>query len=307
MQFRQGRQVPWQHVTFPGLSLPQAWPVLKLRVASGAGGATGTIRPTYKQKRSVSLLSMANETFFSLQGQVAVVTGAGQGIGEGIATRLAAAGARVAILDMNQAAAEEVAGRLKGVGVHCDVSSSASVQKAIEAVVQKLGPVEILVNNAGIAGRTLRLWELDESDMDQVYAVNQKGVFLMCKAVISSMMEKGYGRILNVASIAGKEGNPTLVPYSCTKAAVINLTKALAKEVAGKGDITVNAISPAVIRTKILDTLAKETVQYMISRIPMGRTGTIEEIAALVHFLVSREASFTTGQCYDISGGRATY
>jgi 3-oxoacyl-[acyl-carrier protein] reductase len=132
-------------------------------------------------------------------------------------------------------------------------------------------------------------------------------VFLTCRAVISEMLAQGYGRILNVASIAGKEGNPTLIPYSSTKAAVIGLTKALAKEVAGKGNITVNAISPAVIRTKILDTMAKETVQYMISKIPMGRTGTVEEIAALVHFLVSRESSFTTGQCYDISGGRATY
>ncbi|HTS67427.1 MAG TPA: SDR family NAD(P)-dependent oxidoreductase [Terriglobia bacterium] len=250
---------------------------------------------------------MANENFFSLQGQVAIVTGGGQGIGEGIAARLAEAGARVAVLDTNRAAAEEVAGRVKGVGAFCDVSSATSVRQAIEEVQRKLGPIQILVNNAGIAGRTLPLWELEENDLDQVYAVNHKGVFLMCRAVISGMLSRRYGRILNVASIAGKEGNPTLIPYSSTKAAVIGLTKALAKEVAGKGDITVNAISPAVIRTKILDTIAPETIQYMVSRIPMGRTGTIEEIAALVHFLVSREASFTTGQCYDISGGRATY
>jgi 3-oxoacyl-[acyl-carrier protein] reductase len=250
---------------------------------------------------------MANETFFSLQGQVAVVTGGGQGIGEGIATRLGQAGARLAILDTNRAAAEAVALRLKGIGLHCDVSSASSVQAAIEEVRRQLGPIQILVNNAGITGRTVPLWELEESDLDQVYAVNLKGVFLMCHAVISEMLAQGYGRILNVASIAGKEGNPTLIPYSCTKAAVIGLTKALAKEVAGKGNITVNAISPAVIRTKILDAIAKETVQYMVSRIPMGRTGTIEEIAALVHFLVSKESSFTTGQCYDISGGRATY
>jgi len=260
---------------------------------------------TSKQEGAFS--SMANENFFTLQGQVAVVTGAGQGIGEGIATRLSQAGARVAILDTNRAAAEEVASRIQGVGLHCDVSSSVSVQQAIEEVQRQLGPIEILVNNAGIAGRSLPLWELEESDLDQVYAVNFKGVYLMCQAVIRGMLAQGYGRILNVASIAGKEGNPTLIPYSSTKAAVIGLTKALAKEVAGKGNITVNAISPAVIRTKILDTVAKETVQYMVNRIPMGRTGTIEEIAALVHFLVSREASFTTGQCYDISGGRATY
>jgi NAD(P)-dependent dehydrogenase (short-subunit alcohol dehydrogenase family) len=250
---------------------------------------------------------MTNENFFSLQGQVAVVTGAGQGIGEGIATRLSQAGARVAVLDMNRDTAEESAQRLKGIGLHCDVSSAASVQSALEEVGRQLGPIQILVNNAGITGRTLPLWELEESDLDQVYAVNLKGVFLACRTVIPEMLAQGYGRILNVASIAGKEGNPTLIPYSSTKAAVIGLTKALAKEVAGKGNITVNAISPAVIRTKILDSMAKETVQYMISKIPMGRTGTIEEIAALVHFLVSRESSFTTGQCYDISGGRATY
>jgi 3-oxoacyl-[acyl-carrier protein] reductase len=250
---------------------------------------------------------MANEGFFSLQGQSAVVTGAGRGIGEGIAVRLSQAGAKVAILDMNREAAEEVALRIKGVGVGCDVSSAASVKSALEEIGRQIGPIQILVNNAGITGRTVPLWDLEESDLDQVYAVNLKGVFLMCRAVISGMLAQGYGRILNVASIAGKEGNPTLIPYSCTKAAVIGLTKALAKEVAGKGDITVNAISPAVIRTKLLDTVAKETVQYMVSRIPMGRTGTIEEIAALVHFLVSRESSFTTGQCYDISGGRATY
>jgi 3-oxoacyl-[acyl-carrier protein] reductase len=250
---------------------------------------------------------MADETFFSLQGQVAVITGAGQGIGEGIAVRLSEAGARVALLDTNRATAEDAAQRLKGIGVHCDVRSAVSVQSAIDEVRRKLGPIQILVNNAGITGRTLPLWELDENDLDQVYAVNFKGVFLTCKAVIAEMLSQGYGRILNIASIAGKEGNPTLIPYSSTKAAVIGLTKALAKEVAGKGNITVNAISPAVIRTKILDGVARETVQYMISKIPMGRTGTIEEIAALVHYLVSREASFTTGQCYDISGGRATY
>jgi 3-oxoacyl-[acyl-carrier protein] reductase len=250
---------------------------------------------------------MANENFFSLQGQVAVVTGAGQGIGEGIATRLGQAGARVAVLDMNRASAEASAQRLKGIGLECDVSSAASVQSAMEEVRRQLGPSQILVNNAGITGRTLPLWKLDENDLDQVYAVNLKGVFLACRAVIPEMLAQGYGRILNVASIAGKEGNPTLIPYSSTKAAVIGFTKALAKEVVAKGNITVNAISPAVIRTKLLDAMAKETVQYMVSKIPMGRTGTIEEIAALVHFLVSRESSFTTGQCYDISGGRATY
>lgn len=250
---------------------------------------------------------MTESTFFSLQGQVAVVTGGGQGIGEGITRRLASAGARVAVLDLKRDLAQSVAAAVGGVAVECDVSSPLSVGEALQRVAHDIGPVDILVNNAGIAGRTLPLWELNEHDLDSVYAVNVRGVFLTCKAVIQGMLERRYGRILNVASIAGKEGNPTLGPYSASKAAVIAFTKSLAKEVAGKGDITVNSIAPAVIRTTILDGLAKETVSYMVSKIPMGRTGTVEEVAALVHFLVSKEASFTTGQCYDISGGRATY
>lgn len=250
---------------------------------------------------------MDNQSFLSLQGQIAVVTGAAQGIGQGIAQRLHAAGARIAVLDLNEDDAGAVARSIGGLGLKCDVASTTSVENAIQEVRHLLGPIDILVNNAGITGRTLPLWQLDESDLDQVYAVNLKGVFLMCRAVVEEMLGRRYGRIVNVASIAGKEGNPTLIPYSSTKAAVICLTKALAKEVAGRGDITVNSISPAVVQTPILDAISKETVQYMISRIPMGRTGKIEEIAALVHFLASREASFTTGQCYDISGGRATY
>jgi len=250
---------------------------------------------------------MSQQDFFSLDGRVAVVTGGGQGIGEGIAQRLHAAGARVAVLDLNQAAAETVARSTGGVGLKCDVASAASVEDAIKEVRKQLGPIDILVNNAGITGRTLPLWQLDEAELDRVYAVNLKGTFLMCRAVIAEMMERRYGRIVNIASISGKEGNPTMIPYSSTKAAVICLTKALAKEVVGKGDITVNSIAPAVVQTKILDTVEPQTVAYMVSKIPMGRTGKIEEIAALVHYLASREASFTTGQCYDISGGRATY
>jgi 3-oxoacyl-[acyl-carrier protein] reductase len=153
--------------------------------------------------------------------------------------------------------------------------------------------------------------------MEQTVAVNLIGPFLLCKAVIGSpgdesskpsgMLGRRYGRIVNIASIAGKEGNPTLIPYSASKAGLINLTKALAKEVVGRGDITVNAISPAVIRTKMLDTVPQSTIDYMISKIPMGRTCEISEVAALVHYLASPESSFCTGQCYDISGGRATY
>jgi 2-dehydro-3-deoxy-L-rhamnonate dehydrogenase (NAD+) len=188
-----------------------------------------------------------------------------------------------------------------------DVCSQDQVAEAIKLAEQQLGPLSILVNNAGITGRTDLSWNLDVDEVRGVFEVNLIGPFLFCKCAVPGMLERRYGRIVNVGSIAGKEGNPTLMPYSASKAAVIALSKSLAKELAGKGDITVNAISPAVIRTAILDTIAPGTVEYMISKIPMGRTGTIDEVAALVHYLVSPEASFTTGQCYDISGGRATY
>jgi NAD(P)-dependent dehydrogenase (short-subunit alcohol dehydrogenase family) len=245
--------------------------------------------------------------FFGLNDRVALVTGAGQGIGEGIARRLHAAGARIAVFDQNLELARSVAADLDGIGLGGDVRVAGDVVAAIDRAEAALGPLSILVNNAGITGRTDVSWNLDVEELRTVLDVNVVGPFLFCKALIPRFLERGYGRVVNVASIAGKEGNPTLLPYSASKAAVIALTKSLAKEVAGKGDITVNAIAPAVIRTAILDGLAPSTVEYMISKIPMGRTGTIEEVAALVHYLASSESSFTTGQCYDISGGRGTY
>jgi 2-dehydro-3-deoxy-L-rhamnonate dehydrogenase (NAD+) len=245
--------------------------------------------------------------FFQLDGQAALVTGAGSGIGAGIARRLHAAGARIAIFDRNATLAGTVAAELDGLSVVGDVTAPDEVNEAVAIADRELGPLSIVVNNAGIPGRTDVTWKLEVDEVRRVFEVNMIGPFLVCKAVVPRLLERGYGRIVNVASIAGKEGNPTLMPYSASKAAVIALTKSLAKELAGKADITVNAISPAVIRTAILDEIAPATVDYMVSKIPMGRTGTIDEVAALVHYLVSPEASFTTGQCYDISGGRATY
>jgi NAD(P)-dependent dehydrogenase (short-subunit alcohol dehydrogenase family) len=205
------------------------------------------------------------------------------------------------------ALAKAVAAEVNGLPLVGDVTASDDVNGAVANAERELGPLSIVVNNAGITGRTDLTWNLDVDEVRRVFEVNMIGPFLFCKTMVPRLLERGYGRIVNVASIAGKEGNPTLMPYSASKAAVIALTKSLAKELAGKGDITVNAISPAVIRTAILDGIAPATVDYMVSKIPMGRTGTIDEVAALVHYLVSPEASFTTGQCYDISGGRATY
>jgi 3-oxoacyl-[acyl-carrier protein] reductase len=245
--------------------------------------------------------------FFRLDGKVALVTGGAQGIGAAICRRLAAAGARVGVFDRDAARAQRVAIDIGGFAAAGDVTSEADVETAVEDVQHHAGPIDILVNNAGITGKSAPLWQLSERDWQEVLAVNVIGPVLCSKAVVGAMRERRYGRIVNIASIAGKEGNPHLGPYSASKAALIALTKSLAKELVGQGDITVNAISPAVIATPILDGLPQTTIDYMVSRIPMGRTGKPEEVAALVHYLASAEASFTTGQCYDISGGRATY
>ena len=245
---------------------------------------------------------------FDLAGQTAIVTGAATGIGEAIARRLAAAGATVAIADMDVAGAGTVAQSIGGGSfpVQLDVSDASSVLAAVAQVMARTKRVDILVNNAGLAGKAAPIWEQSEADWHKIIAVNVTGVFHTCRAVLPHMREQKYGRIVNIASIAGKEGNPNMGPYSATKAAVIGLTKSIGKEVATEG-ICVNAVAPAVIRTKILEQLTEAQVNYMTDRIPMKRTGTPEEIAAVVHFLSSPDCSFVTAQCYDASGGRATY
>jgi 3-oxoacyl-[acyl-carrier protein] reductase len=245
---------------------------------------------------------------FQLTGQTAIVTGAATGIGEAIARRLARAGATIAVADLNAEGAEAVAASIGGesFGVAIDISLSGSVKQAVAGVLKRRGRIDILVNNAGLGGKAAPLWEQTDEDWQRVIAVNMTGVFNCCRAVITHMRERKYGRIVSIASIAGKEGNPNMTGYSATKAAVIGFTKSLAKEVALDG-ICVNAVAPAVIRTKILDQLTPAQVDYMTERIPMRRTGTTEEIAAVAHFLASPDCSFVTGQCYDASGGRATY
>ena len=251
---------------------------------------------------------VCHSTMFSLAGRTAIVTGAATGIGEAIATRLAEAGATVAVVDLNLPGAQQVAGALPNASfaIEADVAVAASVSRAVDQVLRKTGRIDILVNNAGIAGPAAFIWEQTDEDWQRNIAINLTGVFNFCRAVIPHMRSRSYGRIVNVASIAGKEGNPRMTPYSATKAGVIGLTKSLGKEVATDG-ICVNAVTPAVVQTQILDQLTPEQVAYMTDRIPMRRTGRPEEIAYVVHFLASTECSFVTAQCYDASGGRATY
>jgi len=250
-------------------------------------------------------------SYFDLSSQAALVTGAGRGIGAGVCERLARAGAHVGVADLDFAAATAVAERLAAEGleafpVELDVADKSSVGSAIRTVVSRCGRLDVLVNNAGIAGKAAPVWEQSDEDWQSVLDVDLTGVFYCCRAALPHMLERDYGRVVNIASLAGKEGNPNMTAYSAAKAGVIALSKSIAKETATK-NICVNAVSPTVIRTPILDQLNPEQVEYMTSRIPRGRTGTIEEVAAVVHFLASPDCSFVTGQCYDVSGGRATY
>jgi 3-oxoacyl-[acyl-carrier protein] reductase len=244
----------------------------------------------------------------SLDKKTALVTGAARGIGLAIASRLAADGARVALLDLDGAAADAAAKRVGGgaIALAADVTRAADVDAAVHRVVAEWGRLDILVNNAGITGRSFPIWELSDEDWRRVIDADLTSVFLCCRAAVRVMLGQGSGRIINIASIAGKEGNPTLVPYSAAKAGVIGLTKALAKEVCTRG-ILVHAIAPAVIGTELLRQMEKSTVDLLVSKIPMGRVGRPEEVAALAAWLASDDCSFTTGAVHDLSGGRATY
>ncbi len=247
---------------------------------------------------------------FDLYGKMAVVTGGAQGIGRAIAKRLIESGAMIAIWDRDEAAARKTAGeiaqsrRVEAFAV--DVTSQADIERAREATMLALGRIDILVNNAGISGPNAPTWEYPPDAWSQVMRVNLDGPFLCCRAVVPSMIAQNYGRIVNVASVAGKEGNPNAPAYSASKAGVIALTKTLGKELAGY-DIAVNCVTPAAARTAIFDQMKQEHVDYMLSKIPRGRFVTVEEIASVVAFCASAECSFSTGAVFDISGGRATY
>ncbi len=240
-----------------------------------------------------------------LKGRVAAITGGARGIGYAIAARFLQSGAKVALWDI--AGAEQSASRLQGaIGVAMDVTQEKSVAGAVAETERRLGPIDILVAGAGITGPTLTVADYPLDAWQTVIDIDLTGVFLCNRAVVPGMSRRNYGRIVNIASIAGKEGNPKAAAYAAAKAGVIGLTKALGKELAATG-VRVNCVAPAVIKTDILDQVSAEFTQFMLSKIPMGRFGTVEEAAALVAWLASEDCSFSTGAVFDLSGGRATY
>jgi len=240
-----------------------------------------------------------------LSGRVAAITGGARGIGFAVAERFIQSGAKVALWDMD--GAETAAARLKGaIGLAVDVTDAAGVSSALAATERRLGPLDILVASAGITGPNAPVADYPVDAWRKVIDVDLTGVFLCNRAVIPGMTQRNYGRIVNIASVAGKEGNPNASAYSAAKAAVMALTKSLGKELAAT-NIRVNCITPAAIKTDIFAQMTEQHIQFMLSKIPMGRFGTVEEAAALVAWLASEECSFSTGAVFDLSGGRATY
>ena len=241
-------------------------------------------------------------------GRHAVVTGGAAGLGYGIAERLIASGGSVTLWDRDEPAAAKACAALggKAFAVKVDVAQQPSVAAAVAATLAHAPRIDALVNSAGITGPNTKLWDYPVDDWRQVMDVNINGVFLCCREVVAQMRKQGYGRIVNIASVAGKEGNPNASAYSASKAAVIALTKSLGKELADTG-IRVNCVTPAAVKTAIFDQMTPEHIAFMLSKIPMGRFGTVEEIAAMVGWLCTEDCSFSTGAVFDLSGGRSTY
>ena len=245
-----------------------------------------------------------------LAGRRAVVTGGAQGIGRAVAERLLDSGAAVSLWDrdaaMVAAAARELGARGSVHSVAVEVTRAGDVERAAAETARALGGIDILVANAGITGPNVKLWDYPVDDWRQVIDVNLNGIFLCCRAVVPGMIRQNYGRVVNVASVAGKEGNPNASAYSASKAGVIALTKSLGKELAGY-DIAVNCVTPAAAKTGLFSQMTQEHIDFMLSKIPRGRFLLVEEVASMVAWLVSQENSFTTGAVFDLSGGRATY
>ncbi|MBA2403121.1 MAG: SDR family oxidoreductase [Bradyrhizobium sp.] len=243
-----------------------------------------------------------------LNGRCAVVTGGAQGFGRAIAERFVASGARVAIWDLDLPFAEKTAKEIgdNASSFKVDVSDLAAVENARDATLKAFGKIDILVNNAGITGANKTVWEMDLDDWRRVMRINLDGPFICCKAVVPAMLANKYGRIVNIASIAGKEGNPNAAHYSASKAGVIALTKSLGKELAAH-NILANAVTPAAAKTAIFDQMTQQHIDFMLSKIPKARFLLVEELAAMVAWLSSEDCAFSTGAVFDISGGRATY